>query len=237
MFLMNRWLGSDRCGLQRRLRAAAGVQCRPSSGAVPPVRRAIEPAQAWGGVGVAEATVLRYRLADLPTDPTGAPITPTEVTPRHIFCWSDRRHGGLVFVTSADDLFSLWWPGYREADYAGRKRMRFEHAIGVRTQLAASAVARADDAGTELSQPEREQLLLPVSRQVELAGVVWTSTVPLVLVEGAFSPGSGLAAPISGIDGDVREPSNILWLRPRESDDYLRSLGRAGHVELSTPSR
>jgi hypothetical protein len=39
--------------------------------------------------------------------------------------------------------------------------------------------------------------------------------------------------PLSGIEGDVREPANIIWLRHGFPDTYLRSLADAGVIDLA----
>lgn len=179
-------------------------------------------------------TVVRIRRSDLQTDEvTGSPIPPAAVSDRHQLCWVDGPD--LVFVASADDLLGVWWPAYRAADHAVRQRMRVDDAIGRRTQLIAELVSSADQRGIQISDREREQLQTPFSAQGDLAGVVWTNTIPLVLIEGTFAPHTGRTAPLSGLDGDVRDPSNILWLRPRTAPGYIRSLVRAGVVDVSAP--
>lgn len=178
--------------------------------------------------------VMRVRRSDLSTEgTTGAPIPPAAVTDRYQLCWADGDD--LVFATSADDLLAVWWPAYRTADRLCRQRMRLEDAIGRRTQLIADLVSSADRTGTDLSKREREQMLTPFGTQQDLAGIIWTSTVPLVLIEGTFAPEAGRTAPLSGLDGDVRDPSNIWWLRPRTALGYIRSLVRAGLVDVSSP--
>ena len=186
----------------------------------------------------ADGSVIRVRRTDLPADSDGAPIPPAKVVEdRYVFCWTDRQHGDLVFTRNANDLLSEWWPAYRSADYDTRQRMRLEHAAATRSQLAADMVVAAEAAGTDLTAPQREQLLLPTSRLDELAGLIWSSTVPLVLIEGAFAPDTTLPAPISGTDGDVREPRNLIWLRPRTAEGYVLSLARAGQIELAILGR
>jgi len=56
--------------------------------------------------------------------------------------------------------------------------------------------------------------------------------VPLVLLEGMYRPYANRTPPLSG-DGDVREPTNIVWLRNAHPDTYLRSLAEAGVIELA----
>ena len=58
------------------------------------------------------------------------------------------------------------------------------------------------------------------------------SPVPLVLLDALYRPYTDRQAPISGIDGDVRDPSNILWLRTASADSYVQSLAHAGVVQL-----
>jgi hypothetical protein len=47
-----------------------------------------------------------------------------------------------------------------------------------------------------------------------------------------YRPYTDRVPPISGIDGDVREPSNIIWLRNAHPAEYLQSLARAGAIQL-----
>lgn len=58
-------------------------------------------------------------------------------------------------------------------------------------------------------------------------------TLPLVLLEGLYRPYADRLPPLSGPDGDVREPSNIIWLRHSHPDAYLRSLAQAGVIDLA----
>jgi len=60
----------------------------------------------------------------------------------------------------------------------------------------------------------------------------WDSPVPLVLLKGICHPYTDRRPPLSGIDGDVQSPSNILWLRNANPDRYLVSLAEAGVIEL-----
>ena len=50
-----------------------------------------------------------------------------------------------------------------------------------------------------------------------------------------MSPGTATTAPpaIRGINGDVREPSYIIWLRHGHPDAYVRSLTQAGVIDVA----
>jgi hypothetical protein len=185
----------------------------------------------------AQGNIIRIRRSTLKLNPDGSPTLPAVVTPRHVFCWTDPAQGDLICTRTAEDLLGFWWPSYLGASEESRRRMRLANAVATRTILAAEIVDKADTDGVDLTSQQREQLLLPTSRLHELAGLTWSSTIPLVLIEGTFAPDTDLAAPISGIDGDVREPGNLIWLRPRTAGGFLRSLARAGRIELSVRDR
>jgi len=52
------------------------------------------------------------------------------------------------------------------------------------------------------------------------------------LFEGMYRPFSEGTPPLSGVDGDVVDPSNILWLRHSTADAYVQSFARAGYLGL-----
>ncbi len=61
----------------------------------------------------------------------------------------------------------------------------------------------------------------------------WDPPVALVLLEGMYRPYTDRLPPRSGIDGDVQDPSNIVWLRNAQSDRYIQSLAEAGVIDLA----
>lgn len=71
---------------------------------------------------------------------------------------------------------------------------------------------------------------------VDLDGVdYWESSVPLVLLETSYAPFTEITSPLSG-EGDFEEVSNIIWLRPQDEFEFLRSLSRIGFITFGKPS-
>lgn len=83
-----------------------------------------------------------------------------------------------------------------------------------------------------LLSPEQELVLLcDLDQMPDVAR--WDPPVPLVLLEGMYKPYTDRIPPISGIDGDVREPSNIIWLRNAHPETYQVSLAEADVIDLA----
>jgi|GEM_PF-3564477 len=159
-----------------------------------------------------------------------APLTPTG-SPYQLR-WVDHDHGGdLVYAETADDLLGHWLPGYATADPAGRALLRAQHAVQIRDSLVAQLLGDAETNGITLT-PEQEAILLADLDQMP-AITRWDPPVPLVLLDGMYRPYTNRLPPISGIDGDVQNPSNIIWLRNAHPDTYLRSLAEAGVIDLA----
>lgn len=157
-----------------------------------------------------------------------APQTPAGTSYR--FCWTDPA-GELVFAETADHLLGLWIHGYLEADPAERARMIAQHAVTVRAGLVAELIVQAESAGQTLTPDEEAIATADLHEMPDIA--TWAPPVPLVLLEGMYRPYTGRQAPISATDGDVRNPSNIWWLRNSTADSYIQSLAELGVIELS----
>ena len=48
-----------------------------------------------------------------------------------------------------------------------------------------------------------------------------------------YRPYTDRLPPLSGIDGDVQDPSNIIWLRNSHADGYVQSLAAAGIIDIA----
>ena len=179
------------------------------------------------------AGVLRIAPDQRPRNHHGdqvAPLTPTG-SPYQLR-WVDHDHGGdLVYAETADDLLDRWIPGYRDADPAGQALLRAQHAVQIRDALVAQLLVDAENNGITLT-PEQEAILLADLDQMPDI-TRWDPPVPLVLLEGMYRPYTDRLPPLSGIDGDVQEPSNIIWLRNAHPDAYVQSLSAAGIVDIA----
>lgn len=180
-------------------------------------------------------TVIPYNSGQdtylLPHNHHGDPVAPlTAEGQDYRFCWTDPGQA-MVYAETADDLLAYWIPEYRSADAAGRARLRAEHALKVRPGLIATLIVEADEAGIKLSEEEEGLLTADLSNlPIDLRR--WDSPVPLILLEGAYHPYTDRRPPLSGIDGDVQSPSNIIWLRNAGPDRYVVSLAEAGLILL-----
>lgn len=175
--------------------------------------------------------IQRRRPDQLPTNHHGDQVAPlTAAGGSYAMCWTEPSTGDRVFAETAEDLLAYWIDGYRDSDTGGRATLRARHAVTIRAQLAAQLVIDADLAGSPATPEEEAVLLSDLDQLPDLA--TWDSPVPLVLLEGMYRPFTDRVPPISGIDGDVKEPSNIIWLRNAHPEAYLQSLARAGVVQL-----
>jgi len=176
--------------------------------------------------------VLRLPPDQIPHNQHGDPVAPLTADGRpYRLRWVDHDHGDeLVYAASADDLLAHWIPGYQDADSDDRVLLRARHAAQIRDALVAELAVDARDQG--LLTAEQEKVLL--SDLGQLPDIPrWDPPVPLVLLEGMYRPYTDRVPPLSGIDGDVREPSNIIWLRNAHPETYLVSLAEAGVIDLA----
>ena len=166
---------------------------------------------------------------DLPRNHHGNPVAPlTPAGQPYRLCWHDTDHGELVYTATADDLLDEWMPGYLDLDTEQRMLARAQHALQVRAGLLAQIAASTSNLHQDI-----ERLLLADADDPQLLQLQrWDDPTPLVLLDTLYRPYTDRSAPISGPDGDVRDPSNILWLRPAQAEAYITSLAHAGVIQL-----
>lgn len=64
----------------------------------------------------------------------------------------------------------------------------------------------------------------------------WSNDIPLVLLETSYAPLTDIPVPLSD-DGDYYDfVRNLIWLRPLEEVDLLKSLSRIGIITFGTPT-
>ena len=180
--------------------------------------------------------IVRITADQLPRNHHGDPVAPLTTDGRpYRLRWVDHVDGGtLVYAQTADDLLAHWIPDYQHADPPGRALLRAQHAVQIRDALVAELAvdARAEEL---LTAEQRDILLCDLDQMPDLPR--WDPSVPLVLLEGMYRPYTDRTPPISGIDGDVREPSNIIWLRNAHPEPYLVSLAEAGVIDLAVHNK
>ena len=97
--------------------------------------------------------------------------------------------------------------------------------------MVAQLLVDTENAGITLS-PEQEAIpLADLNKMPDIQR--WDPPVPLVLLEGMYRPYTDRLPPISGADGDVQDPANIIWLRNAHPADYVQSLTDAGIIDLA----
>lgn len=142
-------------------------------------------------------------------------------------------YSGYKFIAYADspgDLLSELVSGYAERDDEGRLRARI--ALAVDAQIAAQARINADlNEQTWDGLSEQEKTVLQSPRFEQPSVDVWSSSVPLVLVDTGYAPYTRLDRPISGI-ADVVNPPNIWWIRPLDEWEFLVSLAAVDYIGL-----
>jgi hypothetical protein len=128
------------------------------------------------------------------------------------------------YADTTDELVDAMIPGYSDLDPARQSEARLTYAVRAQVMLQAELNV---DIGLDGCR-EEEKDLLRGDRSVPPAPDVWTAPVPLVLVASFYAPAGDLVAPL-GAGG----PPNLVWLDPTSADALLRSLSRAGVVQLS----
>lgn len=154
---------------------------------------------------------------------------------------------GMERVTLADtvgELLAALIEGYQDLATAQERLVaRIQHALHVQVTVQAEINAETEpEVWNALSEVERSVLsgTREPGRQPhgwaadpDGEGDVWEASVPLVLVETGYAPHTDIPVPLSH-EGDVADPSNLLWLRTIEEWDYLVSLHHCGYLVLQT---
>jgi hypothetical protein len=137
----------------------------------------------------------------------------------------------IAYADSAVGLLDALLPGYAYQDEQWRLEARIRLAIAARVLTQAMINAGTDPAVMNTLTAEERSVLTDrgfAQPQVD----VWQPAVPLVLVESGYAPYTDIERPISGI-ADVRNPPNIIWLRPADDWEFLESLATAGFIGLT----
>lgn len=64
---------------------------------------------------------------------------------------------------------------------------------------------------------------------------IWSNDTPLVLIETSYIPVTSIPTPVSD-EGDYEIVRNIIWLRPLNETDFLKSLSRIGLISFGRPA-
>lgn len=131
-----------------------------------------------------------------------------------------------VYGDTADELLSFLVRGYSRMSDAERLSARLHLAARVQTSVQADINYSHD---LDQCSPE-EQVILFGTRAVPPDVATWTCPVPLVLIDVFYEPDGTLPRPMGELD--VAEPSNVLWLSPYDSYEFVVSLAEIGFIDL-----
>lgn len=104
---------------------------------------------------------------------------------------------------------------------------RIRHARIVASIQHGSAARVAQLTRVKISAEERDILQgkTPV-------GDFWECEYPIALLSTDYFPFTQIARPLSE-EGDIPDPSNIIWLRPETNEAYVQSLSVSGWIQLN----
>lgn len=104
---------------------------------------------------------------------------------------------------------------------------RIRHARIVSSIQCGSAVRVAQLAGAKMSHEEKD--ILQGKKPV---GEFWECEYPIALLSIDYFPFTKIPQPLSS-EGDIPDPSNIIWLRPESDETYVKSLSVSGWIRLN----
>jgi hypothetical protein len=130
------------------------------------------------------------------------------------------------YADTADELLEALIPGYPDLDSDARAAARLAHAVRTQVALQAQIVAATGLAGCA----DTETAVLLAARDTPPAPETWAAPVPLVLVTTFYTPTGELPAPAAA------DPAGLIWIDPTSAETLLRSLHRAGAVQLHQAS-
>lgn len=162
-------------------------------------------------------------------------------------------HDGDRYISYSDDLdelYNLLIPGYGEMDEEARLDERLKLAIRIQKQFQTNVYLNlSDEERSNLEEWELDAIRgeydndekpymvtgfwkerlpegtdpdeVPESERVD----VWTSEIPLVIIDAAYAPWSEVPLPLGKQDG-----SNLLILKPTDELEFLFSLTDTGWI-------
>jgi hypothetical protein len=130
----------------------------------------------------------------------------------------------------ADGLLSHLISGYDTLTTdQDRLTARLRHAVDMQVRLQ----ARLNTVHGARPHTSVHTAVLTGPRHEQPAVTEWDCEIPLVLIDGFYTPYAPTPRPVSTLS-DTNRPDNLRWLTPAESSmDYLLSLHRAALINLN----
>lgn len=148
----------------------------------------------------------------------------------------------IADADSLDDLVDVILPGYLMASEEDQSKMRLDYAIGREIDFRTHVLSRMSPGEfSDLLDWEREYLLstyattLTWEDENDTFPRVWSSDVPLVLINAFYAPYGEVTRPLSKY-GDFDLTPNTLWFNVESDISFLDSLMRMGIITYGTPT-
>jgi hypothetical protein len=127
-----------------------------------------------------------------------------------------------VYTDEIKELFEYMIPGYK-----GEYIELLNHAISTQVKLQAQLLSFYLDSDVT----DEEYQILVGGRHIQPDIKVWTSQVPLVLIDSFYKPYSKTDAPFGNF---IEKDDNILWIEAGKGEEvYLRSLDNLGAIRFN----
>jgi hypothetical protein len=125
----------------------------------------------------------------------------------------------------SDDIKELM--EYLIPSYTGEYTQRLNHAISMQVKMQAQILSYYLDADVT----DEEYSLLVGPRHIQPDVKIWTSQVPLILIDSFYEPYTKITAPVGNF---VEKDDNILWIEVAKSESsYLKSLDYLGLLQFN----
>ena len=120
-------------------------------------------------------------------------------------------------------------PGYSQLTDDEKIEARIKHSLDMQVFLQSQLNTFYEDADVRIT----EKQILTSPRNTPPVVDVWSSMIPLVLVDAFYKPFGEITPPVSSL-GNYNEVENIWWLKPAEGElEYLISLHECSIINLN----
>lgn len=143
-----------------------------------------------------------------------------------IYCMYYNQDQDIVFADTTGELLNTLTPGYLKASPEDKDFLRIRLAQRIAAEIQADLLVKPAE---HLSDEEWDTAITPKNTSIKTP-TLWTSKVPLILVETSYVPYTPYERPTSPHQGYAAE--NLWWIRPQEEEDFLVSLHEIGYIRI-----
>jgi hypothetical protein len=159
-----------------------------------------------------------------------SPILREDGTPMG-YCMYFNALSHIAFADTYPELLDVLLAGYLDMTDVERLDARIRAGSNIAAQLQAAILFEEDVTPESVSEEEWRILTAPRSLPQPRADW-WACPIPLVVVETAYHPYTDVSRPASALADGIAQAPNLLWIRPAEEEDFLRSLSELGVITL-----